>query len=68
MRFNVKEHLHAVDRSVSSLERDGQPARAFCQLSKDANAGPSPDASQHTGKKMSVRHFDWSGSAPGSET
>ena len=68
MRFNVKEHLHAVDRSVSSLERDGQPARAFCQLSKDANAGTSPDASQHTGKNMSVRHFDWSGSAPGSVT
>ena len=68
MRFNVKEHLHAVDRSVSSLKRDGQPAPTFCQLSKDANAGPSPAASQHTGKKMSVRHFDWSGSAPGSVT
>ena len=29
---------------------------------------PKPDASQHTGKKMSVRHLDWSGSAPGSVT
>ena len=28
MHFNVKHHLGAVERSVSSLERDGQPARA----------------------------------------
>ena len=28
MRFNFKDHLDAVDRSVSSPERDGQPARA----------------------------------------
>ena len=28
MNFNDKDHLFAVDRSVSSLDRDGQPARA----------------------------------------
>ena len=28
MHFNVKRHLGAVERSVSSLERDDQPARA----------------------------------------
>ena len=28
MEFDVKRHLGAVERSVSSLERDGQPARA----------------------------------------
>lgn len=28
MRFDVEGHLDAVERSVSSLERDGQPARA----------------------------------------
>ena len=28
MNFNVEENLSAVDRSVSSLERDGQPAHA----------------------------------------
>ena len=28
MNFNVQENLSAVDRSVSSLERDGQPAHA----------------------------------------
>ena len=28
MEFDVKSHLSAVGRSVSSLERDGQPARA----------------------------------------
>lgn len=28
MNFNVEEHLNAVDRSVSSLKRDGQPAHA----------------------------------------
>ena len=34
-----------------------------------AGSAPSvPGAAQRTGKKMSVRHFDWSGSAPGSVT
>ena len=28
MGFDVESHLGAVERSVSSLERDGQPARA----------------------------------------
>ena len=28
MRFNVNDHLDAVDRSVSSPDRHGQPARA----------------------------------------
>ena len=28
MKFNVEEHLGAVDRSVAALERDGQPAHA----------------------------------------
>ena len=28
MAFDVENHLNAVDRSVSSTERDGQPARA----------------------------------------
>ena len=28
MKFNVEEHLDAVDRSVASLEREGQPAHA----------------------------------------
>ena len=28
MRFNVNDHFDDVDRSVSSLERDGQPVRA----------------------------------------
>ena len=28
MNFDVHAHLSAVERSVSSLERDGQPARA----------------------------------------
>ena len=28
MNFNIKENLGAVERSVSSLERDGQPAHA----------------------------------------
>ena len=28
MSFNIKSHLGAVKRTVSSLERDGQPARA----------------------------------------
>ena len=29
MGFDVESHLRAVERSVSSLERDGQPARAI---------------------------------------
>lgn len=29
MSFDVQEHLRAVERSVSSLERDGRPARAI---------------------------------------
>ena len=28
MSFNIESHLGAVKRTVSSLERDGQPARA----------------------------------------
>ena len=28
MNFDVQAHLDAVDRSVSSLEREGQPAHA----------------------------------------
>ena len=41
----------------------------FCSKPCDTTGAPArPPSDQQTGKKMSVRHFDWSGSVPGSVT
>ena len=41
MGFDVEEHLSAVERTVSSLERDGQPAFATSRDGKAFITGSS---------------------------